>query len=309
MDWKNLISNAKERITESAIASLKDKAKKLLVDNKEDEAIKLLLDIAKEIGDKKSYNEIAANALSLENIRRLSESDLLGKLEAGREVKSILFALLNIADNIKFSELNEKENEIRKIENKFSDNINDSLQKINNFWLTGLAFSFIGLLMIIFSRYLANPSFVNISFFLGVILIISSFALFLGIQLKGGKKISKSFSDNQDMINQLQQISLDLSRSTRTATIYAAKNINNINELIAVSIPTLSKLGLVNESNQQKFENTQKFIVSTLEYSEEIEKAIKELEKALIEADTNKMAEFSLKARQLFERIKEVNSQ
>src|SRR5690606_3154009 len=141
------------------------------------------------------------------------------------------------------------------IQKKFSEELRNTANSFNNAWIVVLAFSFIGFLLMIFSNIKHENSFAQPAFWIGSILLLLSFIFFGFIQQKGTKKLSKSIHSNQELIDELQRMSITLSKFTRRITFYAATNSNNVNELLKATTPILEKMGISNEKVEKAFKN------------------------------------------------------
>lgn len=281
-------------------ASIKENIKKLIAENKHKQAIDLLIELVG--ADNDTLNEVIQQSARLENLRKSVNSGVLSFSEAGQEFNKIISALLNITDSIvpSFQQIIDVE---PPIQNSFSKKFGQSLQKLNIAWGTGLAFSFIGLMLIVIANFNESSEYQAGAFWVGTILIVLSFLFFLFLQLKGTLKITNSFKENQDTINELQNISLNLTRMTKRAANYSIANSNNIKKLLDAVIPSLKRLGLITEQNESQFSNSNKVIDAIINYSEDIEDTIKQLEKALIEGDSQKLQEFAKKTKELSSKV------
>lgn len=279
---------------------IKENIKKLIAENKHNQAIELLKDFVGSDGD--TLNEIIQQSARLKNLRKLVDSGVLNYSEAGQEFNKIISALLNITDNIIPSLKNAPDVELP-IQNNFSNQFGHSFQRLNIAWGTGLTFSFIGLALIVIANFNKNSEYQAGAFWVGAILIVLSFVFFLFLQLKGTLKITNTFKENQETINELQKISLDLTRITKRAANYSIANSNNVKELLDAVFPSLKRLGLITEQNENKLKNSNKVIDAIINYSEEIEDTIKQLEKALIEGDSKKLQEFAQKTKELSNKV------
>lgn len=281
-------------------SSIKENIKQLIAENKHKQAIDLLKDIVGSEGE--TLNEILQQSARLEYLRKLVDSGAMNYSEAGQEMNKIISALLSITDTIVPNLMTSTEKELP-IQNTFSNEFGQSFQKLNFAWGSSLAFSLIGLFLILIANFNKESGFQSGAFLAGIILIFLSFLFFLLVQLKGTLKVSKSFNENQEIINELQKISLDLTRITKRAAYYSAANTTNLKGLLDAIMPSLKRIGIINEINQNKFDNSQKFVNAIINYSDEVEDTIKQLEKSLIEGDSKKLQEFAQKTKGLLNKV------
>lgn len=282
--------------------TIKDRIKALLANNKTKQAVEMLMDLTK---GSEEENEVHLQASRLNNIKKLIDSGVLDYTKAGEELNRIMVALLNLTDSIELNNsvfsIPEEEKPIQK---KFSDELKTSTNRLNNAWIVSLVFSFIGLILMVFSNFSQNNVFGIPAFWIGSILLISSFIFFWVVQQKGTNKLSKSIHSNQELIDELQTISITLSKVTRRMTLYAATNSSNVNELLNVTTPILRKIGILNEKTETRFNGTKEIINKIVEYSEEIEESIKDIETTLINGDSKKLKFYSEKISNLALKMK-----
>lgn len=282
--------------------SIKDTIKNLLANSKTKQAVELLMKLTK---GSEEENKVHLQASRFNNIKKLIDSGVLDYTKAGEELNKIMIALLNLTDSIEVNNavfsISQEDQQIQK---KFSEELKASTNKLNNAWIANLAFSLIGLILMIFSNFNSNSSLGQPAFWIGAILLIASFIFFWLIQQKGTNKLSKSIHSNQELIDELQNISITLSKITRRMTLYAATNSNNINELLNVTTPILGKIGILNENTEKAFGSTQNVVNRIVEYSEEIEESIKDVETALINGDSKKLKLYSERISSLASKIK-----
>lgn len=281
---------------------IKDTIKNLIANNDTKQAVELLLKLTK--GSEKE-NEVHLQSSRLITIRNLIDSGVLDYTKAGEEINKIILALLRLTDSIELNNavflLPQEESQIQK---KFSEELRNTANSFNNAWIVVLAFSFIGFLLMIFSNIKHENSFAQPAFWIGSILLLLSFIFFGFIQQKGTKKLSKSIHSNQELIDELQRMSITLSKFTRRITFYAATNSNNVNELLKATTPILEKMGISNEKVEKAFKNPEGVVSRIVEYSEEIEETIKEIEIALINGDAKTLKIHSENISNLVSKIK-----
>jgi hypothetical protein len=280
--------------------SFRETLKRLFAENKHKQAIDMLMEFVGTESD--SSNQLIMQLARIDNLKKLVNTGILEHTEFGKQMNPIIDALLNITDSIVPAPNKVKETDAP-IKNNFSGQIGFSFQRLNVFWGMSLAFSFIGLVLIVVANFNKSSYLQLGAFWIGAALIVLSFSFFLFLQLKGTLKIANSFRENEDIINELQKISLDLTRITKKATRYSVTNSQNIKELLSAVTPSLKRLGLITDQNEDRFNNSGKLLEAIMNYSEEVEETIKELETALIEGDSKKLREFASKTKELSSRV------
>jgi hypothetical protein len=185
---------------------------------------------------------------------------------------------------------------------KFSSKFADSISKLYKIGGLGLVFIFIGTLTMIIGFLFPTRSFSIPMFALGGLLLIVSFVLFIIIQYNGPIKTRRLLKENEELLDSIQELSLRLIKLTYNLQSYCFKNIEKITTVID-SISPLVKPFLGDKAQKVvvKMESISKGIV---EYSEETEKIISEVQTAIENGDFKKLKHYSDEITNLNDKIK-----
>lgn len=184
---------------------------------------------------------------------------------------------------------------------KFSDKISASLVNVYRTGGLGLVFIFLGMVLIFISPFIKNELDIY-TFIIGSTLIMMSFILFLILQFKNPIRNKPKFQENKKMIDELQELSLSLTKLIRELHKLSHKHISEIQTVLNLVNPIIQRLPLVSESIKNKGIKIQNISSNIVELSYAAEEIIKDIETALIQSDIRKFREYSVKVNDIIKK-------
>ncbi len=176
---------------------------------------------------------------------------------------------------------------------RFTDTLSGSVDKLYKTGGFALAFGFAGIIMVLGAKIFGQSQAMWL-IVIGAVLTFSCLGFFLITTLKGNAKASRAISDNKEAIDAVQDISIQLTKLVSAAQAYSFKNIDKINSALTLAIPALQKIPFVKEKVSEYGLEDVSLVSSTIvDNSDRIEKAVNEIEDALINADHERLREYS----------------
>jgi hypothetical protein len=189
---------------------------------------------------------------------------------------------------------------------KLSDKLAKPLIQVYQAGGLALVFIFIGLVLIFTAQFNQNGKYSAWIFGIGATLILISFFIFLLIQLKNPLASKKNIDRGKEVVDEIQNLSINLVRLTLTIQALSFKHIDEINGVIGKALPVIQNLPFVGDGLKKSGIELQNISKSIVEYSNSIEGTIRDVEKALVSSDTKKFKEYSQKVKDFYEKVKQM---
>lgn len=168
---------------------------------------------------------------------------------------------------------------------KFSDNLAVSIEKLYRAGGFALVFIFIGILAMLTGHFFGGPL-SNWIFGIGALLNIVCLGFFLYVQLSGPIKARQAIQENKEMMDSIQEIALELTRTSSLLQSFMFKHIKQVDQILDTAVPILVKIPFVGEKLDDlgisDARNTSDLVV---DFTIQAEKIIKEVERALTTGD------------------------
>lgn len=182
---------------------------------------------------------------------------------------------------------------------KLSEMIADPLVKVYKAGQLGLVFIFIGLLLTISAQMNADGKYSNITFILGIILISTSFILFLFLQIKNPISKTKNLDKGKEVVDNLQELSINFISLIGRLQTFSFKYINDIDVFISSGLPYIQKIPFIPEKIKSAGLKAQEIQSSVVDFAEKSERVIKEVEEALVTSDIKKFQSYTNEIKKL----------
>ncbi|MBS1662816.1 MAG: hypothetical protein JST68_17355 [Bacteroidetes bacterium] len=176
---------------------------------------------------------------------------------------------------------------------KLSDAIANPLIKVYKAGQLGLVFIFVGLLAITFSQFNRGGKYDIVLFILGITLIFVSFLLFLFLQLKNPLAKVKNMKKEKEIVDSLQELSINLTIMAEKSQSFVFKYINQIDSFLKAGLPIIQKLPLVPDKIKRYGIEIQDIQESVVEIVQTSEHTIKEVHEALVKSDIKKFKKYA----------------
>jgi hypothetical protein len=176
---------------------------------------------------------------------------------------------------------------------KLSDAIANPLIKVYKAGQLGLVFIFVGLLTIVLAQLNPKGQYNMALFILGTFLIFASFVLFLFLQLKNPLTKKSNIKKGKEVVDNLQELSINLTIMVEKLQSLAFKYLNQIDGFISAGLPILQKFPLVPDKIKSlgiKVQDIQTSVVNLAQTSESI---IAEVHQALVTSDVKKFRKYA----------------
>ena len=143
-------------------------------------------------------------------------------------------------------------------------------------------------------------------FGIGAFLTIVCLGLFVYTQLQGPVKASRLVRENKEMIDAVQEVALELTRTTGAVQALTFKHIKQVDKIIDSTVPFLAMIPTVGkkleESGLADARNVSKVIV---DISTQAETLIQDVESALVNADAKKLRSYSKELKKITKILRE----
>lgn len=268
------------------------------------EAYGRLTEFVDQLDNLSLFNEIVLNSSQFENLQKKIRNGVISVAEATIEQSKINQSLLDLVDSIKHPNLEYTPVKLeQQIDQKLSEQLGSDISKLDNFTRIGVIFSAIGILLVIIAQFNVYLTTNLILTWSGILLIFLGFLVSLILQIKGVGGAKNQLKANKEIIDNLQLVSLNLTKLTRNLALNLMVNANEVENLINTVIPSLAKLSFIPENLLNKVDDKKAFLSNIIKYSKNIEDTVAELELALREADYDQVNAFVDKAKATIELI------
>lgn len=172
---------------------------------------------------------------------------------------------------------------------KFSDVISASIERLFKAGGLALVFIFLGFAAMIFGHFYSS----NLSgyiFGIGALLSVSVLFLFLYTQFRGTVETRKIIRENKELLDATQEIAIGLTNTISETQSLLFKHAEDVGRILEISIPFLSQIPILNNTNLSETLNVNAVIVATSGKSKEI---IDDVHKALINGDVQELKKYS----------------
>ena len=172
---------------------------------------------------------------------------------------------------------------------KFSDTLTASFTNLYRVGGLVLVFIFIGVITMIFGN-LSNSALSKWIFGVGAIITLCCLGLFLYGQLRGPVQAARLLRDNKETLDAVQGIALELTRAVSALQSLTFKHMKDVDRVLQTVVPMLSTIPFISGKLEalgiSDAHNTSKIIVET---STRVETAVRDIEEALVNANSDKL--------------------
>ncbi len=166
---------------------------------------------------------------------------------------------------------------------KISEQLTKSIERLYKVGGLGLVFIFIATLAMIFSFFNPNSDLSRPMFIIGSILLISSFVLFILVQYNGPIKTRRLLKENEQLLDEIQELSLNLTKLTYNTQAYCFKNVGKIKVIVDSVVPLVKPF--IGDKGRVMVTKIEDISAGIVEFSLSSEKVILDIKKALEDGD------------------------
>ena len=176
---------------------------------------------------------------------------------------------------------------------RLTDSIAKSLDRLYKTGGFALAFGFAGIILML-SANLFGKDLSLARLLIGALLTFACFGFFLYSTVRGNARATKAIRDNKEAIDAVQDISIELTRLVNTLQAHGFKNLDRINKALNAAIPMLKQIPLVGGKLEEHGLGDANLISQVLvDNTQRIERIVADVEDALVNADHEKLHEYS----------------
>ena len=189
---------------------------------------------------------------------------------------------------------------------KFSDTLTDSLTSLYKVGGLVLVFIFIGVITMIFGN-LSSSAMSKWIFLVGAVITFCCLGLFMYGQLRGPVKAAKLLRDNKETLDAVQGIAIELTRTVSVLQSLTFKHMKEVDGILQNVMPIVSTIPIIRSKMDalgiSEVRNTSQIIV---EASTRIETTVRDIEDALVNANSRKLQAYVADVAKLTREIKSV---
>lgn len=183
---------------------------------------------------------------------------------------------------------------------KFSDNLANSLTDIYRIGNLSLVCMSLGIFVTLIGHFVNDWL-----FGVGILLTISCLGFFIYAQLKGLKEISQLIEQNQKSIDLAQETAIELTRTFNVIESFTISHIKAMDRVADIILPLVTTLPIVGRKLDNigisKLQNVSKHLV---EMMLKLENITQDMEKALVNADAQKLEVYTNNLRQISQTLR-----
>jgi hypothetical protein len=185
----------------------------------------------------------------------------------------------------------------------------EALEKLYRAGGLALVFLFIGTVLVIFGNVAPGISHSGTTVGVGVLLLVGSFCIFAFLQLRGPGRAIRTLRENQATIDALQELSVELVGSTFAVQAFVLRYANEIADVTRVALPILKRIPVVSgRVREWKLDQVPHLCERAIAVTTDAEVAIKELERALRNADFTLLKRYAGSLVSLKEQMRKLTS-
>lgn len=188
---------------------------------------------------------------------------------------------------------------------RFTDTFSEAIKKLFMAGGFALAFGFAGIIMILGAKIFGQSDSI-ILIIIGSILTFSCLGFFLFSTITGDLATKKVLSDNKELMDAIQDLSIQLTKLVSIAQSYSFKNIEKINDASNLAIPKIKALPFIGDKvSEYGLDNAALISQTIVDSGEKIDIIVNEIQQSLIEGDHSKLKDYSKELANLIEDIKQ----